>query len=164
MIELRLFESQLDDHQQWRLVEWCRMRGADEFSLRVLWAGEFDAEGNEIPTPDVDPDTLLAPLGAFARSPAVRELPVLYEEEALTTDVPLWSLTEASLTALRRLFPRGPLARPDLRAAMWPEDFAIYRGGVLLLGFITHEGEAVLRVTALEHDALVSAGLVRRPP
>jgi hypothetical protein len=89
---------------------------------------------------------------------------VLYENETVTGDAPLWRVTEASLAVVRRLFPRGPLTRPDPRAAAWPEDLAFYRNGELLLGFIAHEGEAVLRVTPTERDELVAAGLLGRPP
>jgi hypothetical protein len=66
MIELRLFESQLDVEQQWRLMEWCRMRGADELSTRILAAREYDAAGEAIQRPDVDPEAMLAPLAEFA--------------------------------------------------------------------------------------------------
>ena len=75
----------------------------------------------------------------------------------LVRDTQLWTLNAGSIGALRETLPGGLFEYDPLHDA-WFEDPVIYRDGELLLGVLSHEAFAVLRVTDLEAALLAGAG------
>jgi hypothetical protein len=69
----------------------------------------------------------------------------------------LWTLNEPTIKALRDAFPLGFLQYYPADDG-WLEDLVLYRDGELMLGAITHEGAAVLRVSPDESAAFTEAG------
>jgi hypothetical protein len=51
--------------------------------------------------------------------------------------------------------PDGILGRPTYHESGWIEEPTVYRGGTILLGVVSHEGEAFMNVTRREHTELV---------
>lgn len=124
-----------------RLLDWLLAHGADEFTVAVM-----ALRGEPAPVADAFEDAL-AP---FELPAAPRRMPGAPSDSEHVCEVRRWALTAESLAALRAYLPPDlfvPRAGPD----GWLEDLAIFRGGELLFGVVTHEREAVLRLTAAEH-------------
>jgi hypothetical protein len=68
-----------------------------------------------------------------------------------------WTLNEISIGALQDALPQGVLEY-DPRPDGWFEDPILYRDGELLLGVLSHEAFAVLRLTTSEAADLDAAG------
>lgn len=149
LVKRYLIPSDYPAEESWRLVEWCRSVGADEFTVEcistdsraadVLWA-EFE--------------TAVKPL---SRPAARRERMSGRTADDLVRDTQLWTLNAGSIGALRETLPGGLFEYDPLHDA-WFEDPVIYRDGELLLGVLSHEAFAVLRVTDLEAALLAGAG------
>lgn len=149
LIKRYLIPSDYPPEESWRLVEWCRSIGADEFTVDcistdsraadVLWA-EFEA--------------VVKPL---TRPSASRERMSGRTADDLTRDTQLWTLNSGSIGALRETLPGGLFQYDPLHDA-WLEDPVIYRDGELLLGVLSHEAFAVLRVTESEAALAAEAG------
>ena len=75
----------------------------------------------------------------------------------LCRDTERWTLNEASVAALKEALPEG-LFQYDATQDGWFEDPILYRDGELMLGVLSHEAFAVLRLTDLEAVELEAAG------
>ncbi|HST07909.1 MAG TPA: hypothetical protein VLJ83_07035 [Gemmatimonadaceae bacterium] len=149
LVKRYLIPSDYPPEESWRLVEWCRSVGADEFTVEcistdsraadVLWA-EFEA--------------VVKPL---SRPSASRERMSGRTADDLTRVTPLWTLSSGAIDALREALPGGLFQYDPLHDA-WFEDPVIYRDGDLMLGVLSHEAFAMLRVTELEIALLAAAG------
>jgi hypothetical protein len=149
LVKRYLIPSDYPPDESWRLVEWCGSVGADEFTVDcistdsraadVLWA-EFDAV-----------------VRALSRTAARRERMSGRTADDLTRDTQLWTLNDSSIGALRETLPGGLFQYDPLHDA-WFEDPVIYRDGELMLGVLSHEAFAVLRVTEPEVALLAAAG------
>lgn len=124
MSSLYVRREDYSDLDSWRLVDWCRSRGADEFSLSIV--GPPYVSG----TPWSEADELLAPFRRRVASGGDR-----------------WRLTGESLIVLRSLLGGLFTGRP----ASAIEDPVLYRGGSALLAVVAREGEGTL--TLREDDA-----------
>jgi hypothetical protein len=75
----------------------------------------------------------------------------------------LWSLSEASISVLRRYFPEGLFMYPT---SEWSEgcleDPIIYRDDGIVLGITTHEREGILSLGTHEHAVVAALGIVTR--
>lgn len=144
---LHIFQRDYPLDRAWGLVEWCYRHGAEEFTLYgIVCDGASDA--------------LLRPFdqaaAAHKRQPANRRRLSWGQGDEPVALTELWSLSAATLAALRLAFPYGPF---DYRPAdAWFEDLALYRGGELMLGLISHEHEGILRVTEREQAELATTG------
>ena len=69
----------------------------------------------------------------------------------------LWEMNQVTVGALQQALPNGLLSY-DPRGRGWFEDPILYREGNLLLGVLSHEAFAVLRLSALESVRLSAAG------
>ncbi|MGH7719792.1 MAG: hypothetical protein ACREON_13240, partial [Gemmatimonadaceae bacterium] len=118
----------------WRLVEWCRARGADEFGLAFL--GPPYVPGSAWATLDV----LLAPFRRRIASAGDR-----------------WLLTGESLAALRSVMAEGLFSAGPGEAA--PADPTVYRGGTAFLAVVTRDGQGVFEMRPEDADSLDRAGL-----
>lgn len=132
-----------------RLLAWLLAHGADEFSIAVM--ALRDGPG---PVADAFEDAL-AP---FELPMAPRQMPGTDAAAELTRDVRRWALTADSLAALLPFLSHG-LLEPRVGPSGWLEDLAIRRRGELLLGVLTHEREAVLRLTPAEHAEVERLGV-----
>jgi hypothetical protein len=135
--------------ESWRLVEWCRELGADEFTIDCI---ESDArEGATIWQPF---EKVVKP---FSRGEEMRERMTGPTADGLTRSTPLWELNPSTLGALRQALPNGFLSY-DPEPSRWFEDPILYREGDLLLGVLSHEAFAVLRLSVLESVRFSAAG------
>jgi hypothetical protein len=132
-----------------RLLAWLLAHGADELTVAVM--ALRDEPG---PVADAFEDAL-AP---FELPVAPRRMPGTDAAAALARDVRRWALTADSLAALLPFLSHG-LFEPHVGPSGWLEDLAIRRRGELVLGVVTHEREAVLRLTAAEHAEVQSLGV-----
>ena len=117
----------------WRLAHWCFTRGATEFSLTFLVAGD--------PSPS-----------SFATiDAALAEFRVAERDDHFV-------LSERSLGALTTLLPQGLFSDPSYIDG-WIEDPTFYRSGVPLLQIISHEHAGILTIEPAEQATLDRAGL-----
>jgi len=149
LVKKFLVPSEYSPEDSWRLVEWCRSLGADEFTVDML---------------GVDPaqsDSLHAQFGraasAHARPEGKRERMSGKTADALHRDTEVWALNEDTVVILRHAFPAG-IFQYDPRDGGWFEDPILYRKGELMLGVLSHEAFAVLRVSETESTQLAAAG------
>jgi hypothetical protein len=120
--------------QSWRLVDWCRHHGADEFSLAFLGPPYLPH------TPWATVDELLAPFRRRVASAGDR-----------------WLLTGESAAVLHDVLPDGLFAYAPERSSL--EDLTVYRGGETLLRVITRDGQGILQLRDDEEPLLDKAGL-----
>ena len=135
--------------ETWRLVQWCQSLGADEFTVDCL-------APDAIAVPEVWRafDEMVQP---FARGEGVRERMSGATADDLTRRTRLWELNGETIEALRRLFPDGLFGYAPAEPG-WFEDPVFYRDGRLMLGILSHEAFAVLRLSEAESEQLSAAG------
>ena len=132
-----------------RLLHWLLERGADEFTVAVMALG-----GEPARVADAFEDAL-AP---FELPIARRRVASAAADAAPSRSVRRWAFTAESLPELLAFLPAGLFdAQPG--PSGWLEDLAIYAQGELLLGVVTHEREAVLRLTPAEHREVEALGV-----
>ena len=135
--------------ESWRLVEWCREIGADEFTIDCI---ESDTrEGDAIWHPF---ERVVMP---FSRGEETRERMSGPTADGLTRSTKLWKLNPVTVGALQQALPNGLLSY-DTERSCWFEDPILYREGNLLLGVLSHEAFAVLRLSVVESMRLSAAG------
>ena len=144
-----LAPSDFTEADTWRLVEWCRSIGANEFTIDCLAA---------------DTQTEPAVWAAFARSlepfrryADTRERMSGPTADDLVRQTPLWELNRQTVGALKAALPRG-LFGYDPAENGWFEDPIFYRGGHLILGVLSHEAFGVLRLSEAEAARLAAEG------
>jgi hypothetical protein len=111
-------------------------------------------------------------LGQFRLPDAPREHVTTAPDQEWVRPAHLWELTAGSAPVLRRPFPGGlfayhaATARSELPPEGWLEDPTVYRHGVIMLDIVSHEGAAMLEVTAKEHREIAAIGIRTRkhPP
>lgn len=69
----------------------------------------------------------------------------------------LWEINPVTVGALQQALPNGLLSY-DPEGRGWFEDPILYREGNLLLGVLSHEAFAVLRLSVVESMRLSAAG------
>lgn len=150
MLEVRhLFAHGVSADASQRLLGWLLERGADEFTVDVM-----ALQGEPAPTADAFEDAL-AP---FALPSARRRVLTGADGDDLSREVRRWAFTAASLHALLP-FVAGGLFAYTVGPSGWLEDLTLYRGGELVLGVVSHEGEGVLRLGATEHAEVRAMGV-----
>jgi hypothetical protein len=135
--------------ETWRLVKWCQALGADEFTIDCL-------APDAIAVPEVWRafDEMVQP---FSRGEGVRERMSGATADDLTRKTRLWELNGETIEALRRLLPDGLFGYAPAERG-WFEDPVFYRDGRLMLGILSHEAFAVLRLSETESAQLSAAG------
>ena len=150
MLETRyLTEQGVPRERGAALLRYLLHRGADELSIVVMALQETQA-----PFADAFEDAM-AP---FERAVAPRRIPGAVEGQPMPSDIRLWTLDATSLERLLGFLDEGIFhcpAGPD----GWLEDLRVYRAGELLLGIVSHEREAVLRLTPQEHADVRGLGI-----
>jgi hypothetical protein len=144
-----LVPSEYSPADTWRLLDWCRELGADEFTIDYrsidsvvvgkAWA-EFDAAVRE-----------------FYRGKKARERMSGKTVDDLRRQTDLWQLNDRTIAALQQALPSG-LLQYDPQEDAWFEDPVFYREGELMLGVLSHEAFGVLRIGDPEVALLSAAG------
>jgi hypothetical protein len=144
-----LAPSDFSAADSWRLVDWCRTIGADEFTIDcvaandVLWPKRWESFEKLI--------------HRFFRGDETRERMSGRTADELTRSTKIWELNDATAAALAYALPAGLLGYDPSDESSF-ENPIIYRRGQLLLGVLSHEAFGVLRLSNEEADQLRDAG------
>lgn len=135
--------------ETWRLVEWCRNLGADEFTIDSLGtdgvvARKFWTRFEKAVNP-------------FSRGEKIRERMSGPTADELTRSTEVWELNHSTIEALTKALPGGLLQYEPAEGG-WFEDPVLYRDGRLMLGTLSHEAFAVLCISEPEFAQLEAAG------
>lgn len=144
-----LIPSDYSAGESWRLVEWCRGLGADEFTA--------DFQSTDVRAADILSYEFQSVVTPLSRGTEIRERMSGPTADDLKRPTALWALNAASITALEKVFPGGIFEYDPLRGA-WFEDPILYRQGQLMLGVLSHEAFAVIRLAEPEATQLAAAG------
>ncbi|HEV7837540.1 MAG TPA: hypothetical protein VGO75_05665 [Gemmatimonadaceae bacterium] len=149
LIKRYVIPSEYPPSETWRLIEWCRKQGADEFTIDCL---NSDAAAGERLWRQFH--ALVSP---YARGESVRERMNGKTVDDLTRPTPIWEFNPFTVGAVRQALPGG-LFQYDPWEPAWFEDPILYRNGEMMLGVWSHEAFAVLRVSESEAADLEDAG------
>jgi hypothetical protein len=143
LVKRYLVPSEYSAPESWRLVEWCRSVGADQFTI--------DCSSTDAHAAAMLKEQLEEAVGPVSTGTEKRERMSGRTADDLTRATELWTLDASSIEALQTLLPDG-IFQYDPRggAGAWFEDPILYRDGELMLGVLSHEAFAVLRVTDRE--------------
>jgi hypothetical protein len=148
-VQRYLAPSDFPVEETWRLVEWCRERGADEFTIDCL--GSERLREPKVWRPF---EKLVKP---FSKGEMVRERMSGRTADELTRASKVWELNTTTIEALQRALAGGLLAY-DPAEPGWFEDPVFYRDGRLMLGVLSHEAFAIMRLSEAESAELAAAG------
>jgi hypothetical protein len=151
LLERYLASDDYDLESSRRLVAWCRRHGADEFTIACI--GTDPKVDEQVWRPF---ETIVQP---YAVGTKVRRRMSGSTAEDLVRPTDLWALNDTTVTALAWALPDGVL---DYRVGDygWFEDPILYREGEVMLGVVTHESSAVLRLTDVEAAKFSAAGFL----
>ena len=154
MIERFLRAEEISVDQSWALLRWCAARGASEFTLSML-----GLKGYTMPFCD----HVAGALAPFRLDDANREHPTAPTRDQIVRRTELWRLSDDTIALFITFFAEGLFT---YTAGEWEtgclEDPVIYRDGEMVLGVVSHEQEAVLRLTAAEHQEIATLGIATR--
>ena len=150
-IKRYLVPSDYSAAESWRLVQWCKSIGADEFTIDLLANDSASANLRRLQFDEM--------VGPFSLGSAVRERMSGRTADDLTRATERWALNESLLEALNAVLPDGIFHYEPLQGA-WFENPILYRDGGLMLGVLSHEAFAVLRLRDYEMAALAAAGFL----
>jgi hypothetical protein len=151
LVKRYLAPTDFSPAETWRLVEWSHALGADEFTIDCV--GSDAREEAKVWRPF---EKLVQP---FSRGEKTRERMSGRTADDLTRSTRLWELNSVTIGALKHALPSGLLAY-DPAGRGWFEDPIFYRDGALVLGVLSHEAFAVLRISVLESVRLSAAGFL----
>jgi hypothetical protein len=149
VIKRYIIPSELAPAETWQLLEWCRKIGADEFTIDCLNSDPKAGEKLWL--------QFLSLVKPYARGESLRERMNGQTVDDLTRRTPVWELNSFTVGALRQALPGG-LFQYDPWEPAWFEDPILYRNGEMLLGVLSHEAFAVLRLSEAEAEDLENAG------
>ena len=146
-----LAPSDFTAQETWRLVEWCRNLGADEFTI--------DTQGTDGVLAKRVRQQFEKAVKPFSRGEQTRERMSGPTADELTRSTQLWELNHSTIEALMQVLPGGLLQyEPGEGMGGWFEDPVLYREGQLMLGTLSHEAFAVLSISEAECAQLEAAG------
>jgi hypothetical protein len=123
--------------------------GADEFTIDCVGSDAREEASAWRPFEEV--------VHPFSRGEKTRERMSGPTADDLTRSTRLWELNAVTIGALKQALPGGLLAY-DPTGRGWFEDPIFYREASLLMGVLSHEAFAVLRISVLESVRLSTAG------
>jgi hypothetical protein len=123
--------------------------GADEFTIDCVGSDAREEAKAWRPFEEI--------VQRFSRGEKTRERMSGRTADDLTRSTRLWELNAVTIGALQQALPSGLLAY-DPTGRGWFEDPIFYREGSLLMGVLSHEAFAVLRISVLESVRLSAAG------
>ena len=135
--------------ETWRLVEWCRALGADEFTIDSLGTDGVIAKRTW--------QRFEKAMSPFSRGEKIRERMSGPTADELTRHTQVWELNHSTIEALMEALPGG-LLQYEPGEGGWFEDPVLYREGRLMLGTLSHEAFAVLCISEAECAQLDAAG------
>ena len=149
LVKRYLAPADFSPAETWRLVEWCRAMGADEFTIDCVGSDPRAEAQVRRPFEEVaDP---------FSRGEHKRERMSGRTADDLTRGTRLWELNTVTIGALNQALPGGLLAYDPVGRG-WFEDPILYREGNLFLGVLSHEAFAILRISVLDSVQFAAAG------
>jgi len=148
LVKRYLAPADFSTAETWRLVEWCRALGADEFTIDCVGSSARAEAKTWRPFERV--------VKPYSRGEQVRERMSGRTADDLTRKTRLWELNTVTIDALKQALSGGLLAYDPAPKGCF-EDPILYRDGVLLLGVLSHEAFAVLRISVLESVRLSAA-------
>jgi len=151
VVKRYLAPSDFSSAETWRLVEWCHALGADEFTIDCVRAVAHVEAKVWRPFEKV--------VFPFSRGEKTRERMSGPTADDLTRSTEVWELNPVTMRALKHAL-RGGLLAYDPVERGWFEDPIFYREESLMLGVLSHEAFAVLRISDLESAQLLAAGFV----
>jgi hypothetical protein len=149
LIKRYLIPSDYSVAKSWELVEWCMTLGANEFTIDFLSSKPSGAGDRWEQF-----DELVRPLSL---GEAKLERMSGRTADDLSRPTARWALNETSISALKDALAQG-FFQYDPWQDGWFEDPILYRDGELLLGVLSHEAFAVLRITDSESQELDAGG------
>jgi hypothetical protein len=149
LVKRYLIPSEFMREESWRLLEWCKQRGADEFTIDRQLKDAVIGPRNW-----TDFEIIAEP---FSRGVKKRECMTGRTADELVRDTEVWELNQVTAGALTMALPGG-LLDYEPREGGWFEDPILYRAGGLMLGVLSREAFAVLRVSGSEVNELAEAG------
>jgi len=149
LIKRYLIPSDYSAADSWRLVEWCRSIGADEFTVDFLSSTPGRAGDRWELFEEV--------VRSLALGSAVRERMSGRTADDLMRDTERWALDDVSISALKDALAGGVFQYDPLQDG-WFEDPILYRDGELILGVLSREAFGVLRLSESESNQLDAAG------
>ncbi len=144
-----LAPSDFTPEETWRLVEWCKNLGADEFTIDSL--GPDGVVAKQIR------ERFERVVSPFFRGEKTRERMSGPTVDELTRGTRVWELNHSTIGALMQALPGG-LLQYEPGDGGWFEDPILYREGHLMLGTLSHEAFAVLCITEPECERLEGDG------
>jgi hypothetical protein len=144
-----LAPSDFSAEETWRLVEWCRNLGADEFTIDSLGTDGVVAKRIW--------QRFEKAVSPYSRGHKTRERMSGPTVDELTRSTQVWELNHSTIEALSQALPGG-LLQYEPGDGGWFEDPVLYRDGRLLLGTLSHEAFAVLCLSEAECAQLDAAG------
>jgi|GEM_PF-1378709 len=154
LITLHIFQKDISPWDAWRLLDWCRSKGANEFTFSFIY-GESDKDAMEKRWSKISKSLEKDYLGEPKRG-----VLSFREGKRIVKNKMLWKLNKESINVLYKIF-EGFLFTYWMDK-FWPEDPIFYRNSEIMLGIVTHESEGVIRVYPEEVEELKSLGIVIR--
>jgi hypothetical protein len=151
VVKRYLAPADFSAEQSWRLLAWCLDLGADEFTV--------DCVGSDPRAEATTWQPFEKIVKTFSRGEETRERMSGRTADDLTRSTRLWELNPVTVGALQQALPNGLLSY-DPEGRGWFENPILYRNGELLLGVLSHEAFAVLRISVLESVRLSAAGFL----
>lgn len=149
LVKRYLAPSEFSAQETWRLLEWCRKLGADEFTIDCLGPDPAVAQKARHRFEKV--------LKPFSRGNETRERMSGRTVDDLTRITELWELNQTTAGALKQVLPAGLFQYEPSDGSSF-EDPVIYREGRLMLGVLSHEAFGVLCISTSESAQLEAAG------
>ena len=139
IVERSFRPSDITPERGRQMIAWCIGRGGDQFGFSIL--------GIDSP---VSHQPLLDDLASFYDGKHERENTTTYAGDEVRRSTDTWRLARESLAALEHHVPGGVFAEPPHSADWWVEDFLVYRRGEIMLGVVSHEDHAFVRLSEPE--------------
>lgn len=139
--------DEVTPQQGWNLLDWCVVRGANEFTLESLVS----------PTESERMKAFHAALSGHTLTAAPRRRLMAPSGQEFTRPVPRWRLDTFTIAHLRAALPMG-IASREYDVDLWLEDLTVYRDSEFLMGVLSHENRGVVRGTNQDIADLRRAG------
>ena len=138
----------LDKEQSARLLDFCLAVGVDCFNAAFLYTSEAERQAME--------SQFFDQLAPYSLGQQPLENMVVYDGRSQVEPITVWRLNEATIKLILEACD-GSLSSEQV--GRYPEDWAFYQNGRLLLGLVTHEGCAFVRLSDKDLGRFNSLGI-----
>jgi len=137
VLDPRYFDfDEVTPQQAWDLLDWCVLRGANEFIVESLVS---PAESERM-------KAFHHALSGYTLPSAPRRRLTAPAGQDFTRSLPRWRLNAFTVAHLKEALPMGFASR-EYDADLWLEDLTVYRDSEFLMGVLSHERRGVVRGT-----------------